>query len=118
MKKKCQDKNMNVTPISQSDLSWDDLKTILDNSFDEIYVVDKNGKIIYVINVSILHYGTLADELIGKSYLHLQKESYCTPPMVPIVMKYKKVITMEQTTKTGRTITVTATPVFDANGEV
>ncbi|HBC96679.1 MAG TPA: hypothetical protein DC034_07805 [Clostridium sp.] len=111
-------KDINFTSITQEDLSWEDLKLILDNSFDEIYVLNSSGIIIYVNNVSTLHYGSLADELIGKSYQYLQEKQYCTPPVLPIVMKEKKIITMEQKTKTGRTITVTATPVFDEIGEI
>ncbi|MEG2639772.1 MAG: sigma 54-interacting transcriptional regulator, partial [Clostridiales bacterium] len=111
-------RDVNATNITPQDLSWDDLKMILDNSFDEIYVIDSNGKIIYVNNVSTLHYGFMADELIGQNYLYLQEKQCCTPPLVPIIMKEKKTITMEQKTRTGKIITVTATPIFNQHGEV
>lgn len=107
-----------ATNISSDDLSWQDLKTILDNSFDEIYVIDGNGIIIYVNNVSYLHYGVGPETLIGKSYLYLEKYNYCAPPLVPIVMENKRILTMEQTTKTGKIITVTANPVLNDDGTV
>lgn len=112
------EKNVSFTSITQQDLSWDELKMILDNSFDEIYVLDGQGKIIYVNNVSTLHYGLLPAELIGKPYQYLQEKQYCTPPVMPIVLREKKIVTMEQKTKTGRIITVTATPVFNEQGDI
>lgn len=35
------------TDINEEHLTWDIMKLILDNSFDEIYVLDHTGKIVY-----------------------------------------------------------------------
>lgn len=106
------------TDINEEHLTWDVMKLILDNSFDEIYVLDHTGKIVYVNNVSTLHYGVLPGELIGKNYKYLHDNHYCDPPVFPVVIKEKKTVVMDQRTSTGRKLTVTATPVFDENGNI
>ncbi len=108
----------NPTNISPQDLSWEDLKMILDNSYDEIYVIDANGYIVYVNDVSRRHYDIDTEKLIGKSYHYLCDNGYCAPPVVPVVMAQKKTVTMEQITKTGKTLTVTATPILNEDGNV
>jgi len=108
----------NPTNISPQDLSWEDLKMILDYSFDEIYVIDAKGIIIYVNDVSLRHYNIGAEELIGKSYLYLRDNDFCSPPVVPVVIAEKKTVTMEQITRTGKTLTVTATPILKEDGSI
>lgn len=106
------------TNISPQDLSWEDLKMILDYSYDEIYVIDSNGYIIYVNDVSRRHYDIGTEKLIGKPYYYLRDNNYCSPPVVPVVMAQKKTVTMEQVTRTGKTLTVTATPILNEDGSV
>ena len=68
------------------DLDKETLKKILDASFDEVFVVDGKGVVIYVNNAVERHYGLKVSDFIGKSsyemtdigfllYSFLKKES-------------------------------------------
>ena len=102
----------------QRKLDYETMEQILNMSFDEIFVVDKNGYILFVNEAAVKHYGIKAEELIGKTVYHFDKQGLWEPTIFPIVMKEKKRITMLQTTSFGKTLLVTANPVFDENNEI
>lgn len=99
-------------------LDYNVLKKILDNSHDEIYIIDAKGKVVYVNNACERHYGVKASEVIGKNSSELSEMNFWTPRVSPIVLKRKRSFTLEQKTCTGKTLLTTATPVFDSNGEI
>lgn len=102
----------------KSALMRDDFKRILDNSFDEIFVVDSNCIIVYVNDACIKNYGLNPSEAIGKSIYALTSEGYYSPLLAPEIFKSKKVMTVVQKTRLGINLVVTATPVFDSEGEI
>ena len=53
------------------DLDKETLKKILDASFDEVFVVDGKGVVIYVNNAVERHYGLKVSDFIGKSSYEL-----------------------------------------------
>lgn len=95
-----------------------DLIKVLDNSYDEIFVVDKNGIVLYVNDASERHYGLKPEEVIGKSVYDLSKAGYYSPVIIPIICREKRRITVEQETQYGKKLVVTATPILDKNGEI
>ena len=100
------------------ELSNETLKRILDNSYDEIYVTDKNGIAIYVNEACERHYGMKPSEVIGKPALQLSNDGYWSPSIISVILQEKKRVTVEMETNIGRKLVVTATPVFDKNGEL
>jgi PAS domain S-box-containing protein len=103
---------------SKTALNEEILKTILDNSYDEIFVLDGKDYVIYVNNVCKRHYGLMAAEMIGKTVYELDGMGYWQPTLIPIVRKEKRSITLEQTTYLGQKLLTTVTPVLDPNGEI
>ena len=99
-------------------LNKEDFKRILDNSFDEIFVVDRNGIVTYVNDACVKNYGLNPSQIIGNTVDHLISEGYYSPALAPVVLKDKKVITIVQKTRSGINLIVTATPVFNSNGEI
>lgn len=93
-------------------------KKILDSSHDEIFVTDGNGIVLYCNNAFEKHYGMKCSEIIGKSVWHLIDNGFCSESPIPIVIEKKKQITLDQETKTGRSLVLTATPVFNDLGEI
>ncbi len=111
-------RNSDLPNISEQDLSWSELKEILDNSFDEIFVVDANGITLYVNEGSVRNYGVSPNELIGKPVYYIEEQGYCIPVLAPVFLNLKKRITLQQTSVIGKVLTVTSTPVFNENGEL
>ena len=71
-------------------LSFDTLRKILDNSYDEIFVIDKDQTILYVNPVCQVNYGLTQEEIIGMKAYELIDQGYCFPPVAPEVIKKKK----------------------------
>ncbi|MBC2721652.1 MAG: PAS domain S-box protein, partial [Desulfosporosinus sp.] len=101
-----------------TDLDFETLKKILDNSHDEIYVTNAMGIVVYVNNVCEKHYGVKASEIIGKKSREISEKKYWGPRVSPIAIDKKMSITLEQKTYTGKTLLTTATPVFDSDGNI
>ncbi len=94
------------------------LEQIVDNSCDEIYVTDGRGITIYANPASEQHYGIPVSELIGKSVWELEQRGIYFPAVTPIVLREKKRVTIDQETGIGKTLMITATPIFDSSGEI
>ncbi|MDP4160590.1 MAG: sigma 54-interacting transcriptional regulator [Bacillota bacterium] len=94
------------------------LLSILDHSYDEIFVTDKNGVTIYVNEACKRNYGIEPKGLIGQKAGQMCFEGYCFPPITPVILREKERVTLEQETITGKKIVTTAEPVFDENGEL
>lgn len=114
MQKKCADNSAKLT----EGLGIETYRQILDNSYDEIFVLDRGGYVIYVNNVCERHYGLGAPDVLGKHIDELNDMGYWTPNIMPLVRKEKKRITREQTTFLGRRLLTTATPVLDEQGNL
>lgn len=99
-------------------LSLQLLRKILDNSFDEIFVTNAEGVVVYVNKTCEKHYGKKPAEMMGKTSQEMTEQNWWGPRLSPLCVKYKKRLTMEQKTCLGRTLLTTATPVLDSNGEV
>jgi PAS domain S-box-containing protein len=99
-------------------LTFDTLRKILDNSYDEIFVIDKDQTILYVNPVCRANYGLEQNELIGTKAYDLIQQGYCFPAVAPEVLKKKKQVTIEQETSVGKKLICTATPVLNSDGEI
>lgn len=99
-------------------LNYELLKKILDYSHDEIYVIDAQGIVLYANSATEKHCGVKASEIIGKSSKELSEGNYWFPRVSPITLEKKQSITLEQKTRTGKTLLTTATPIFDEEGNL
>lgn len=93
-------------------------KNILETSHDEIYVTDGNGVAIFCNKTFENNYGMKKEEVIGKHIDYLLAHGYCDRSPLPLVMKYKKQFSIQQTTRTGRNLIVTATPKINEDGSI
>lgn len=91
---------------------------ILDNSSDEILVVDGNKRIVYVNKLCEKHYGLKPDHVIGRNVLDLYEQGYWSPSIIPSVFKDKKLTIMKQTTYIGSELITTAVPILNHNGDI
>ncbi|HHY38537.1 MAG TPA: sigma 54-interacting transcriptional regulator [Clostridia bacterium] len=88
------------------------------HSYEEIWVTDKNGFTVYVNPACERYYGVKAEFFLGKNVRELEKHGYFYPAIAPLVMEQKREITHIQQTCVGKVLLVTASPVFDENGEI
>jgi PAS domain S-box-containing protein len=93
-------------------------KNILETSHDEIYVTDGNGVAIFCNKTFENNYGMKKEEVIGKHIDYLLAHGYCDRSPLPLVMKYKKQFSIQQATRTGRNLIVTATPKINEDGSI
>lgn len=100
------------------DLDKETLKKILDASFDEVFVVDGKGVVIYVNNAVERHYGLKVSDFIGKSSYELAAKGYWFPSITPHILREKKRVSLIQETIIGKKLLVTATPVLNDKGDV
>ncbi|GAA0100342.1 sigma 54-interacting transcriptional regulator [Paraclostridium bifermentans] len=96
----------------------DFFERIVESSHDEIFVCDKDGYMIYCNKAFESNYGIDRDDMIGKTAMFLNEAGYSNQTPIPSVVKHKKKVSMEQKTITGKTLIITATPVFDENGDI
>ncbi|MED0679017.1 sigma-54 interaction domain-containing protein [Aneurinibacillus thermoaerophilus] len=102
----------------QIEISAETLMNILDHSSDEIFVLDKEGRIIYVNKVCERHYGLKPSEVIGKTNDEFVSKGYWSPSIVPFVLTSKKPITIKQTTYIGGELITTAIPILNKDNEI
>ncbi|WP_241481482.1 sigma-54 interaction domain-containing protein [Mesobacillus campisalis] len=100
------------------EITGETLKKILDHSSDEIFVIDGNGRIIFVNKVCEKHYGLKPEDVVGKHNAELYEKGYWKPSIVPQVLKEKKPVTIRQTTYIGAELLTTAVPILNEENEI
>ncbi|MDL0220109.1 sigma 54-interacting transcriptional regulator, partial [Clostridioides difficile] len=63
-------------------------------------------------------YGLKKEDILGKNVSFLEDSGYSTKSPIPIVLKTKTKFSLEQDTQTGKKLIITATPIFDENGNL
>lgn len=101
-----------------SNIDREMLLKILHNSSDEIFVTDAEGVILYANPMCEQNYGVEAKAIVGKNASHLVEQGYCFPPMMPDFLREMKRINVEQETNIGKKLLITATPVFNQDGDL
>ncbi|MDN3019137.1 sigma 54-interacting transcriptional regulator [Paenibacillus sp. BSR1-1] len=110
---------MTLSNISTDlELNLETLIKILDYSSDEIFVLNKDTKIIYVNDACKKHYGLNKENVLGKVSLELVNEGYWYPSIFPDILEKKEPILMKQTTILGAELLTSAVPILNDNKEV
>jgi len=99
-------------------LNYEQLKRVVDNAYDEIFVYDNEYNVVYVNKACERHYEQAAEEIIGSNFHKLLSEEMCYPPLLPDIYREKKQMTIEQTSYLGEKLITTAVPLFDENNEI
>jgi transcriptional regulator with PAS, ATPase and Fis domain len=103
---------------SPFEITVETLKRILDNSSDEIFVIDSEQRIVFVNSVCEKHYGLKPEDVVGKYNADLLAKGYWKPSIVPLVFKEKKTISIKQTTYLGAELLTTAVPILNEHNEI
>ena len=93
-------------------------KRIIDNSFDEIFVIDGSGIAVYCNAKFEQNYGISRDELLGQHVDSIIEKEYVDTILFDRVVASKKAITYKQKTVNGRIMLNTSSPILNSEGEV
>lgn len=99
-------------------LTMKQLYQIIENSYDGMYITDGEANTLFLNKSYEKITGMKRIDMIGKNMRYLVENKYLSQSGTLIVLKSKKNVTIEQKFKTGKTVLVSSSPVFDDNGEI
>jgi PAS domain S-box-containing protein len=102
--------------LAEADAARDELETVIQASFDEIFITDGEGRVVSVNAACERFYGVAARELQGKYVSELEEQKLFTPSGTAEVIRTRQRRTVVQETRAGRRLVVTSIPVFAADG--
>ena len=94
------------------------LDTIIDSSYDGLWICDHEGKVIRVNKASERINNLKAEEVIGKNMRDLVTKGFFDKSVTYEVLKKKTSVTMIQQLRGGKRILVTGNPIFNEKGEI
>jgi len=94
------------------------LDTIIDSSFDGLWICDHEGKVVRINRASEKINGVKAEEVVGRNMKELVAEGVFDRSVTYEVLKRKTAVTMIQRLKGGKRILITGNPIFDEKGEI
>ena len=94
------------------------LDTIIDSSYDGLWICDHEGKVIRVNKASERLNSIKAEEVIGKNVKDLVLEGLFDKSVTLEVLKRRTSVTMIQQIKGNKKALVTANPIFNDKGEI
>lgn len=110
------------------DLSREDVDTlrlrlrqlyqVIESSYDGIYITDGNADTIFLNKSYEEITGMKRSEMIGKNMRYLEKNNYISKSGTLMVLENRKDVTIEQKFKTGKTVLVSSSPIFDDKGNI
>jgi PAS domain S-box-containing protein len=94
------------------------LDTIIDSSYDGLWICDHEGKVIRINKASEKINQVKAEDIIGKNMSELVTEGLFDKSVSSEVLKRKTSVTMLQQIKGGKRILVTGNPILNEKGEI
>ncbi len=95
-----------------------ELDAIFESSFDGIWLSDGDGKVLKMNRANEKIFGFSRDQLIGKYPADMLEEGVYSRSSVVRAIEKKETVTTTLTTRDGKTIIATSTPVFDEKNNI
>lgn len=89
------------------------LDHILKHSFDEIFITDEEGDILYTSQSTEKLFGIPFEEMIHRNVFQLEREGVFSPSVIAKVLRNKKEETFIQETRNNRKLIISGYPIFD-----
>lgn len=96
----------------------DFILSVIENSYDGIYVTDKDSNTLYVNSAYERLAGHNRSKYIGKNMEELMASGLMKTHISKSVVKEKKSITVREKLVSGKNVVITGNPVFDDDGEI
>lgn len=94
------------------------LEHVTRHSYDEIFIVGRDGDVIMASPSFKSLFGVNAREIVGENVYELEAKNILTPSFTGKVLQTKEKQTHIQETALGRKIVVSAYPIIDGNGDL
>lgn len=99
-------------------ISFDDVKELLEYTTDAIFIDDMNGKTIWVNKACEEIYDIKKEDVIGKHIDSLEEERIFYPSVAKLVFEQKKQVTILHSNRNGKQVLTTGTPIFFKSGNI
>ncbi len=100
-------------------IEFQEFITLIDNVYDEIFIWDRERRVVYANKACYRHYGLTPEEIIGKTLEELSsRERLWWPSCVPMTMEIKEPFIQKQRTFLNVNIVTISVPIFDEYNNV
>jgi len=96
----------------------EELRAVLDSSYDEIFITDGEGKTLRVSATCEMLYGISGEEIVGRDVRDLERQGIFGPSATLKALESRSRVTVVQDTRSGRRLVVTSQPVFGSDGRI
>ena len=110
--------NKLLQELSYYKQTYEELKLIMDTTFDQITVTDGKGVLLKVSKSCQETFGISESEMIGKDVYELSKLGIFNPSITIEVLKKKKELSLIQETASGKRLMVTGIPMINEKGKL
>ncbi|MBI6873184.1 sigma-54 interaction domain-containing protein [Clostridium aciditolerans] len=110
--------NKLLQELSYYKQTYEELKLIMDTTFDQITVTDGKGVLLKVSKSCQETFGISESEMIGKDVYELSKSGIFNPSITIEVLKKKKELSLIQETASGKRLLVTGIPMINEKGKL
>ncbi|MDS0527881.1 sigma 54-interacting transcriptional regulator [Clostridium sp. SHJSY1] len=95
-----------------------ELDSIIECSYDGIYITDGDANTIKVNNAYERITGLKKEDVLGRNMKDLEREGFISQSATLLVLKDRKTVTIQQEFKTGVKVLVSSNPIWDENGKI
>lgn len=99
-------------------LSREDLETVIESSYDGIYITDGKGNTLIINKAYEAMTGLKREVMIGKNMRDLEREGYISKSATLMVIEKRQSVTIEQEFYTGKRLLVSSNPIYNERGKL
>jgi PAS domain S-box-containing protein len=88
------------------------LKAIMDAAYDGMMITDGKGQVVMINRAALQLVGCTAEDIVGRTTAELVEDGYYNESVVSEVLKRRTTVSIVQTTRAGRRILATGSPVL------
>ncbi|MDQ6600284.1 sigma-54 interaction domain-containing protein [Bacillus salipaludis] len=94
------------------------LKHILEHSFDEIFIADASGMVLYTSQSTEKVFGIPSEQIVNHNIFELENQGMFSPSVIANVLRTQKKDTLIQETKHNRKLIISGYLIYDSTGEL
>lgn len=98
--------------------NMDEMQEIIEGSFDGILVTDGEGNVLLVNQSYVRHTNIQKEELLGHNVRELINPVWMKNSVALLAIEERQPVSMHHTTRHGKNIMVTGTPIFDEENNI